>query len=73
MRFSFVRFFVITVLIVSLTLVAAPTASAAPAQDTSEWSFRQSIVRIVRVARDIAKKTTRLVTSNVDGLAPPRP
>ncbi len=73
MRFSFVRFFVVTVLIVSLTLIVAPTASAAPAQGTSEWSFRQSIVRIVRVARDIARKATGLVTSNVDGLAPPRP
>jgi hypothetical protein len=73
MRFSFVRFFVVTILVVSLTLIMAPTASAAPARDTSEWSFRDGIVRIVRVMRNVAKKTTGMITSNVDGLAPPRP
>jgi uncharacterized membrane protein YdcZ (DUF606 family) len=74
MRFSFVRYFVATVLFVSLTLTVAPSASAAPARDASEWSFRGGFVRIVRVVKDIAKKTVgRFTTETNDGLAVPRP
>ena len=74
MRFSFVRYFVATVLFVSLTLTVAPTASAAPAQDASDRSFRERVVRIVRVVREAAKKTVGRFTSETnDGLAVPRP
>ncbi|HYK04579.1 MAG TPA: hypothetical protein VE974_22700 [Thermoanaerobaculia bacterium] len=74
MRHSFVRYFVVAVLFVSLSLGVAPTASAAAAQDPStEPGFREAIVRIVRVVRETVKKKAGRIMGNADVLAQPRP
>jgi hypothetical protein len=74
MRYSFVRYFVVVVLFVSLSFGVAPMASAAATQDPStEPGLREAIVRIVRVVRETVKKKAGRVMSNADGLATPRP
>jgi hypothetical protein len=71
---QFVRYFVVVVLFVSLSLGAAPIASAAPAQNpSSEQGWGAAIVRIVRVVRAVAKKTAGRVTADADNIATPRP
>jgi hypothetical protein len=74
MRKSFVRYFVVVVVFVSLSLGAAPVASAAAVQDPStEPGLREAIIRIVRVVRETAKKKAGRVMGNADGLTTPRP
>lgn len=74
MRNRFVTYFVVVVLFLSLSLGVAPTASAAATQDPStDPGFRESIVRIVRIVREIVKKKAGGIMANADVLATPRP
>lgn len=68
---SLAKVFTLVVLVVSLTV--SPTASAAPARDVDGPSFREEVVRIIRVIRDAAKKKFAGTTSNADSLSTPRP